>query len=454
MTILTRTPPARGAGRRPDDVWRPRPARPGARTASAPSHGGAVRQRLILAVTVFAVAYNALFALFAAQGGPATFGITVGIEVTVLVLALGIAVSAGMRSSDSTPLAYLYFTILMALIMSMASESAFVDSIRNVLIIVAFTMLGARSTEKTLRLVFTTCTVLTLAVLILEISALETYAAWFKPAEYLSKTRGYAIKEFYEEVGLSIGTIAYEGRFSFGLFEGPRTSSIFLEQVGINCFAIVLMVYLSTMWHAIGRWEKYLVLATIIVILVTNNARMASILAMAFLIGHRVFPKLPRYANIAIPAVMLLIVWAIFQFTTAPKSDDLLGRMGVTYRFFSARVSETDLLLGSKLLTRRTFDTGYGYIIASATIFGAFAYWAYLSVIVPQKSVMQRRCAWALATYIYCWLLVGGTASFSMKTASLLWFLIGFVRVQDQTEDLAVPEVLDRGREELRAKGN
>lgn len=403
-----------------------------------PAKSGLGRQRLIVGVTVLAVAYNALLAFFAAQGGPATFGTAAALEIGIIILTLGLAVSAGVRGSDAAPLSYLFVTVLIALFISMANETFFVDAVRNVLIIAAFTMLGARATERTVRLAFTICLALALAFLILEVVSLPTYAAIFKPGEYLEKTRGYVQKEFYEETGLSLGTIAYRGRFSFGLFDGPRTSTIFLEQVGINCFAIVVMVYLATMWNRLARWEKALAIITIVMILVTNNARMASLLTVVFIAGYFVFPRLPRYGNIAIPIFLVLSVFALFEFETPKRSDDLIGRLGVTYSFLT-KLSVQDLLLGNAGLSRRAYDTGYGYIIVTATIFGGIAYWAYLTVVVPHRSILQRRCAWAVAAYIYLWLLVGGTGSFSMKTASLLWLLVGFVRVQDASDAAAAP---------------
>lgn len=418
----------------PSRAW---PAR--ARTSLAEiGPAAAATQPFILATTVLAVTYNALLAFFSAHGGPATLGMVVAIEIGLLLAALAMVALSGIRNSDTLPLAFLYFTVLVALLTSMIAGVMFVDSVRNVLIIAAFTMLGARATQRTVRLVFAALSVITLLVLMLEISALETYAALFKPAEYLAKTRGYALKEFYEEVGLSIGTIAYEGRFSFGLWDGPRTSSIFLEQVGINCFAIVLMIYLATMWDCVTRWERTLAIVTVVLIMVTNNARMASLLVPVMAAGYFLFPRLPRYGHFWIPAILLTATWAIFQFEVPKKGDDLMGRLAITYNFL-AEFSVSDLLGGNVPLTRRAFDTGYGFVIASATIFGAFAYWAYLTMVVPFTTATQRRCAWAMSIYIYLWLLVGGTASFSMKTASLLWFLVGFIRVLETAEVGAAP---------------
>lgn len=389
---------------------------------------GVVMQRLAVVATVTGVIYNALFAMLAARGVPMNVTIVIVCEILIILTALGASAMGGLRRSDALPLGYIYFSAALMLIMSLAQTKFEVNGLRNVLIIASFTLLGARVNERTLRTVFAICTVITFLVLIWEIAALESYAAAFRPADYLAKTRGYEVKEFYEDVGLSVGTIAYSSRFSFGIFTGPRTSSIMLEQVGINCFAITLMVYLAALWARLSNWERALSIGTIILIILSNNARMASLVMPVLIVGYFVFPRLPRYLNILIPVLLLLTMLLVFQFEKVRIGDDLIGRLGVTYKFLS-RLKPQDLLVGNSRVLGTAFDTGYGYIIAATTIFGAIAYWAYLTFIVPQDSSAKRRAAWSMNTYIYLWLLVGGTASFSMKTASLLWFLMGFVRV-------------------------
>lgn len=406
--------------------WRAKPA------SIAPAKAQPL-QALVIATPVVAVLYNALLALLAVRGVPVNEATAVGCEILIIIAALAVSAVGGFSKNDAFPLGYLYLTGGLTIMMCMVQQRVSVDALRNVLIIAGFTLLGGRATERSVRIVFAVCVTLMLAVLIWEILSVESYAAAFRPADYLSKTRGYTVKEFYEDVGLMVGTIAYEGRFSFGIFTGPRTSSIMLEQVGINCFVIVLMVYMSTMWGRLSLWERVLCIATTILIILSNNARMAALLVPVLTIGYFLFPRLPRYLNAAVPILLLTFTIILFQFEQPRIGDDFVGRIGVTYQYLT-KLQASDLLIGNLKLMRRAFDTGYGYIITSATIFGALAYWAYLTFAVPQSSIASRRAVWSMNAYIYLWLLVGGTASFSMKTASLLWFLMGFVRANIAAE--------------------
>jgi putative polymerase len=403
---------------------------------------------MIIAIPVIGVTYNAILALLSAHGAPINNTLVVLTETSIILAALGLSAYAGMRRSDILPLLYLGFTAGLAIMMSIVAEAAFVEGLRNVLIISGFTLLGARANEKVVRLVFTLCSLVTLVVLLIEISSTEAYASLFRPADYLAKTRGYQIKEFYEETGLAIGTIAYRGRFSFGLFDGPRTSSIFLEQVNINIFAIVLMIYLTSLWAKLSWLERMLALVTIVTITVTNNARMAAIVAPIFIIGYFVFPKMPRYSSVLIPVILLGVTFILFQFERVRYGDDLVGRLATTYRAL-VNLSASDLLFGNRDLLARSGDTGYGFVIFSTTIFGALAYWAYLTLIIQRTGVTHRRTLWSASVYIYIWLLVGGTGSFSMKTAPLLWLLVGYVRVtsfeqETEGEPIARPRRLRR----------
>ena len=406
---------------------------PNAGTIAGPHAASTARQNVLMAITLTGILFNAILAFLGAHGVPVSMPLVVVCEVTVLGSALWFVLHDGLSELDALPLLFLLTAAIITFMMSIAAERPYVDFIRNVLIIAAFTMLGARCSMKMLRTIFLVVTVLTLSFLLLEIISLPTYSSIFRPGDYLEKTRGYVQPEFYLDIGLSKGTIAYRGRFSFGIFDGPRTSSIFLEQVGINCFTIVVLVYLLTMWQNTTRSERGLAIATIILILASNNARMASILVAIFAMGYWIFPRLPRLLLPFVPVLLLSALWTIFQFRTPFRADDFMGRLSVTYTAMS-ELNTMDLLFGNRRMLGHTFDSGYAYLMASGTVFGGLAYYLYLVSVVPMNGARERRCGWSAAIYIFVWLLVGGTGSFSIKTAPLLWLLIGFVRAGGLTD--------------------
>jgi hypothetical protein len=377
---------------------------------------------LAVALIVVAVLYNAVLAILGARGIPLSYSSVAAVEIVIMFACLALSLSTGFSNHDIMPLAILWFIATIALIASIYFDRIYVVSIRNFALITVFGMLGHRMNINFIRKAFLITSTMTLVVLIWEISSVESYASFFSPAHYYEMTRGVGLNEF-DDSGLSIGTIAFEGRFSLGIFSGRRTSSIFLEQVSINSYAIVCMVFLNGMWGKLSLKEKSLQLVTILLIIASNNARMGALMCIVMPMGYLVFPWLNRNLILAIPFVIIGLIFLLSGYIQNAMGDDLTGRLGVTYRLLN-RFDLADLFVGNPLIVGRTFDSGYSFIIASIGLFGGLAYLLFLAYYPRHETEDQRRASWSLAVYILTWLTVGGTATFSIKTAALLWSFI------------------------------
>ena len=183
------------------------------------------------------------------------------------------------------------------------------------------------------------------------------------------------------------------------------------------------MAFLSGMWGSLNWKEKSLQLLTIFLIIASNNARMGALMCLVMPIGYFVFPWLNRNLILAIPFVILGIIFSLSSYLQNAVGDDLTGRLGVTYRLLN-RFNLADLFAGNPLVVEKTFDSGYAFIIASIGLFGGLAYLLFLVYYPRHETKEQSRASWSLAIYILAWLTVGGTATFSIKTAALLWSFI------------------------------
>ncbi len=392
--------------------------------------------QLALWLVIAAVLYNAVLAVLAARGVPMGYSTVAGVETLILLTCLVLCLSVGISIRDITPIGLVWFVTVLAVIVSIKFEMLYVSSIRNFAIISFFCMLGQRMDEEFVKKAFMIVSLITLVVLVWEISLLESYAAFFSPAHYLNVTRGMPLSE-YDNSGLSVGTIAFEGRFNLGIFSGRRTSSIFLEQVGINSYAIVCMVFLNGFWNKISKKEKLLQIFTIILIVVSNNARMAAFMCIIMPIGYFVYPKLNRSIIFFIPISIISLIFFISPVLQNSVGDDITGRLGVTYRVLNI-LNVSDLFLGNPYLMGKTFDSGYGFVLTSVGLFGGIAYLLFLVIYPRFDSLEQRRGAWSAAIYILVWLTVAGTGSFSIKTAALMWILIGCLSYRPASLMLAV----------------
>ncbi len=374
---------------------------------------------LALAIIVASVLYNAILAILVARGMQLGYSSVAAVEVLIIMICLALSVSTGVSSRDIMPIALLWFICTLALVASISFDKIYIGSIRNFALIAVFGMLGQRMDIRFIRKAFFIVSAVALAVLIWEIASVESYASFFSPARYYELTRGTAVSEF-DDSGLSVGTIVFEGRFSLGIFSGRRTSSIFLEQVSINSYAIVCMAFLSGMWGSLSWKEKSLQLLTIFLIIASNNARMGALMCLVMPIGYFVFPWLNRNLILAIPFVILGVIFSLSAYLQDAVGDDLTGRLGVTYRLLN-RFNLADLFAGNPLIVEKTFDSGYAFIIASIGLFGGLAYLLFLVYYPRHETKDQSRASWSIAIYILAWLTVGGTATFSIKTAALLW---------------------------------
>lgn len=379
----------------------------------------------VVALTFLAISYNACLALINAHIAGIGFAAVAATEIGILGLCLCVLAKTGLKKSSRNVVYFLCVYLLITLVLSIANQTLFVDAFRNMLIIAIFVCLGREVNQVTVTRTFLLCSAVVLLFLLIELGSLPLYAGIFRPADYFVNTRGVANFEL-DESGIFRNALGFEGRFSFGIFTGPRTSSVFLEQVSLANYAAVLCVYLLSLWPRLGRMERIAHVLTIVLIILSNNTRTSSILLLLSLVGYFVYPYIPKYTNALIaPAIILLgvVVYALYPNVV---DDDFVGRVSHTGKFI-ADMGWPEYFGLSLDKVSGLMDSGYPYVIYSTTVIGMVVYWLFVSFIVPQHTASQRRCANGLAMFIFINLLIGGTAVFSIKIAAPLWLLVGFM---------------------------
>ncbi|THV22290.1 hypothetical protein [Peteryoungia ipomoeae] len=399
----------------------------GSQTGTLPGRASG-QGRLVRLVVPFAVIYNGVLAIINAHGMPLGFSHVALVEISLLFVSLLYLFYRGL-SEDALPIVALtgFFAVVM-LYTSAANGLVFVDFFRNVLIIAVFCQMGMLTDAKSLAFVFRISCVFVLSVLLVEIFFTRIYEDLFYPSLYFSNTRGL------EQVAFG-GTKIFQnalnipGRFSFGLSD-HRTASIFLEQVSLANFSGVLCIYLVSRFKQIRASDRWLMIATVVFILLTNDSR--SMLAFAFvcLIGYGLFPKI---SNSLRPLVMPGIILAgalVYLLRPDASGDTLDGRIVLTMKGFF----DLDFIQLLALDVRNVAgfaDSGYIYVINASTVFGLLAFWLFVSFYPAGQTAAQKRLAFALTIFLFLNMMIGGTAVFSIKVAALLWLLVGFLRRPD-----------------------
>ena len=372
---------------------------------------------------VAGVLYNGVLAFLNARGLVMNMTYVTLSEVLILALAAGLIFFSGFTEKDISPLSFGYFGLVVAVIMCFLNERAYADGARIFAIITVFFILGSRVDLRWVDRCFGILTTAVLVVLLIELVSTSDYVYLFKPASYFEVTRG--IEKFsWDKTGLFKNSLGFEGRLSLNPFSKFRTSSLFLEQVSLANFGGVIIVFLLARWSQLSFKVKTLHSVGLVMILLTTSTRTSIALAGLGLLGYWVYPYLSRFWTLALAPVLLIVSWLIVFYHGASNEDDVAGRLSRTIVSLSGL--NADSYLGARTDLLPFFaDSGYTYLVTATTIFGALAFWIFVSLILPQRTDAEKRCAWATASYFFINLLISGNAVFSIKTAAPLWFLMG-----------------------------
>lgn len=381
------------------------------------------RNSIFFTVVLVAVFYNSLLAMINAHLFHVNLSLTVLSEVMIVGVALFLSLEAGFRQNEKWFLWGLILFSTLAIYLTFLNGRVVVDGLRNFLIMFVFFSIGTRLRLDQVTKIFFLITCIVLFFLVLEILFLNFYVTIFQPALYYAATRGQEVSQF-NEVGLFNNALGFASRFSFGLFDVPRTSSVFLEQVSLANFATVLTIFCVTFYNVLKKKHLIVFIFTILLILTTNNTRTASILFVIIGLGYFVFPLLPRYFNVLYPLLILAVAIPIYIYSPDQKGDDLVGRINISMGHF-LNLSFSDYIGYAANNLYRLYDSGYAYIVGANTLIGAIYIWLLISFILRQEHPFTKRCAYAVGLYFFVNLLIGGTAVYSMKVASLLWLIIG-----------------------------
>ena len=123
---------------------------------------------------------------------------------------------------------------------------------------------------------------------------------------------------------------------------------------------------------------------------------------------------------------MIITALLVFFFNPDAVGDNLTGRIRLSMEHLLSLEASAYFGTAADNLNK-LYDSGYAYIIAANSVFGALIL-AYLVLFsIRQSFSFSKRAAFGLTLYVFVNMLIGGTAIYSMKVSSILWVLIGFV---------------------------
>lgn len=205
------------------------------------------------------------------------------------------------------------------------------------------------------------------------------------------------------------------------LLGSHRVSSLFLEPVSLGNFSVIVAAWGLAKPRAEYRQMLFFVLSAITLIALSDSRYglivVTSLIAIRIAVAGRL-----NTAAIILPFVSIVVLVLIGLFFEGRVTDNIIGRLfwtGSTLLGFNVE----------KIFGIQGFDIGYGdmgyaYLLSRWGVLLCIALWAALWLVKMPDERGERFRAYA-ALYISLILTVSGTSFFALKTAGLLWFLMG-----------------------------
>lgn len=362
--------------------------------------------------------------------------ITAGPIIAVEMLIIGCTLIYSFHRLTAANVYWLYIIAALSLIVALVSMMQgyiVMKPMRDVLIVPAFVALGL-----TTRKINYTPIILCLSGFVTIIALLEAFDA----DQFLNI---FNFKSYFVSKGamedlkwLPMNTFASGmrpgGRFLFDIPGIHRISSVFLEPVSLGFYAFISGLYFVAMKNRISKTALIIGLTLSFVLIWLSDGRMALSCLFYSLIFRWVFVHIHHRFNVLIFPLMFIMAYII----------DINGLMDITGEGVGARFHSTfqslsnmniDVLLGnSKDFPIFTADSGIAYIVTNLGIWGALLYWL-SPIFYARKMTPEARVFLAgLAFYISFGFLISA-AIYSIKSASLLWCLLGYFVIKNFDHD-------------------
>ncbi|PZO88219.1 MAG: hypothetical protein DI626_02205, partial [Micavibrio aeruginosavorus] len=297
------------------------------------------------------------------------------------------------------------------------------------MIMPVFIALGLSARNLNLTKTFFVFSVFVLIVALVEAMYIDAYLSLLNIRDYYIQ-KGGMIDTVIHDQNLFASGDRPDGRFLFDIRGVHRISSIFLEPVSLGFYAAITAMFFVSVKETISGKLYYATLSICLGLIILSDARMAFATFMVVIFLRFLFRCADhRFSILVLPAV-LICAYFIDAFSLMEKTGEGLGyRIHVTIRLLSHLDMATALGL-SDFGSLNVVDSGLGTLFENQGILGILVYWLAPLIFMKKLSLAPRIYTYGVAIYTAFGFLVS-PAIFSIKTASLLWFQLGYLIGRD-----------------------
>jgi putative polymerase len=371
------------------------------------------------ALVISACCYAAFLCFINTRIAHVSAGLFAFVDAAIVLGALALAVRG-----EASRWLWMLLAALAAnfLLLGLLSESIELKSLRDPLIVIAFTALGWRlGSASAARRIFFVVSGLVIALGAIEFASPETYLSLFDVIDFYRAREAVSLESVSNlDSAFFISSARDDTRLLLPFLGPHRVSSIFLEPVSMGNFGALTLLFALSLDNRHWRAAIALALASIVVI-VLADARFASMIA-PILIAMRFFPL--RWSK---PALAILPAFAIgtlmaFAWSNAGAGDDLATRLAGSGRVLLSMTPAAVFGFGAYDIV--TYDSGYAYAFSALGLPLCILLWAAF-VLLPVADQQGQRYKLLLGIYICALLCISGTSVFALKTAGLGFFALG-----------------------------
>lgn len=328
----------------------------------------------------------------------------------------------------------LYLVVLVAVRAAFQGEGIQVKPVRDLLIPIAFFFFGLRFADlRRADLLVKVAGAVVVGVALIEYAFPDRFTDAFNIARFYIDRGAMGTGQSPQSSNLFISGIrpdALGGRNLLSFLGDHRVSSVFLEPISAGNFGIIVFMWALVRTQATRRvhWGMFGVAATMIVLSDSRFGAMfclfaAAIAFMPVAIGAVVAAAVPAVALTA-----LLVLPSQFE-KLHVMGNGFISRIVLSGRFIAAL--DIQNWLGIKSPDFQPFDSGYAYSFIGFGLFGTAALWVVFWMIDGRG--MQFKTYRNLVGAYYGVLLCVSNSPYTIKTASLMWFLLGVLSRQSAT---------------------
>ncbi|MFO1168606.1 MAG: surface polysaccharide polymerase [Rhodoblastus sp.] len=389
--------------------------RPGAAAAATiPDY----RTKILSAVVLGAILFNFALCFVNTNIFRTSAGIVIGCEMALIGVTLALLMK---RAFDMIVIlgVYVAYTLFLAALQGSFDPKPARDLMIPVIFYFAARELGSR--EEGDRLVWASVWIV-LVVGLLEYGFLKQFVRLFDILGYYV-SRGTVQAAAAELSGdrLFASGMRYEGRTLLPWLGEHRVSSVFLEPVSVGNFGAICFS-----WIVLREWGRPLRmmirLLPVIAIFTLADARFGLSISLLSFIAFACAGLTGRVLVAVAPFVMIVtLAWIGYTWPDVAWDNTLRGRILLGGQFLS-KLDAYDMFA---LVPNFSFtaDSGYAYTLVKIGLAGFAGMWA-LFAFAPARDEVAWRYRVFVAIYVTL-LLVISNSIYSIKTAALLWYLVG-----------------------------